>query len=209
MFSNIKDSTNILGAHIPFIIEQERGGERGYDLYSRMLKDRVIYINGTLTDDYATSICTQMMLLERQNPETDIHLYINSPGGSVYGGLAILDTMNMITPKVCTSVFGCAASMGAFLLAAGQQGKRSATENATIMIHQPIMSGFFNHQATDMDITNREMQRLKKLLNRRLAEFTGNDLDKIEHDVERDYFMTAEEALEYGLIDEIVKKAKR
>lgn len=208
-FSNI-DPKNRMNpeAYMPMIIEQERGGERGYDLYSRMLKERVIYLNGVLTEDKASSICTQLMLLERQDAHKDIHLYINSPGGSIYGGLAIMDTMNFIQPKVSTFNMGCSASMGAFLVAAGQPGMRSATENSTLMIHQPLLNGYISDQATDLEIKNTEMRRLKNLLYKHLSKFTGQSLDRIEEDCERDYYLTASQALEYGLIDHIVPSVK-
>ena len=186
----------------PMVIEQTNRGERSYDIYSRLLKDRIIFLGGEVDDDTANIIVAQMLFLEADDPDRDIFLYINSPGGSVSAGLAIYDTMQYIKCEVSTICVGLAASMGAFLLAAGAKGKRRALPNAEIMIHQP--SGGARGQATDMNIQVEQILRIKKRLNEILAERTGQPLDKVAADTERDNFMTAEQAKAYGLVDEII-----
>ena len=187
---------------VPMVVEQTNLGERSYDIYSRLLKDRIIFLGGEVDDDTANIIVAQMLFLEADDPDRDIFLYINSPGGSVSAGLAIYDTMQYIKCGVSTICVGLAASMGAFLLAAGAKGKRRALPNAEIMIHQP--SGGARGQATDMNIQVEQILRIKKRLNEILAERTGQPLDKVAADTERDNFMTAEQAKAYGLVDEII-----
>ncbi len=186
---------------IPYVIEQTNRGERSYDIYSRLLKDRIVFLGGEVDDDAANIIVAQMLFLEMEDPDADIMLYINSPGGSVTAGLAIYDTMKYLKCEVSTLCVGMAASMGAFLLAAGAKGKRKALPNAEIMIHQP--SGGARGQATDIQIHAEQILRIKKKLNEELAKNTGKPLEQVEKDVERDYFLTAQDAKEYGLIDEI------
>ena len=186
---------------IPYVIEQTNRGERSYDIYSRLLKDRIVFLGGEVDDDAANIIVAQMLFLEMEDPDADIQLYINSPGGAVTAGLAIYDTMKYLKCEVSTLCVGMAASMGAFLLAAGAKGKRKALPNAEIMIHQP--SGGARGQATDIQIHAEQILRIKKKLNEELAKNTGKPLEQVEKDVERDYFLTAQEAKEYGLIDEI------
>jgi ATP-dependent Clp protease protease subunit len=187
---------------IPYVIEQTGKGERQYDIFSRLLKDRVIFLGEAIDNSVANVVVGQLLFLESADPEKDIHLYINSPGGSVTAGMAILDTMRFIKSPVCTICIGEASSMGAVLLAAGEKGKRFSLPNSRIMIHQPL--GGFHGQATDIQIRAREMLRVKDKLNRILAEATGQPFDRLEADTERDNFMDAEEALEYGLIDRII-----
>ena len=187
---------------VPMVVEHTNLGERSYDIYSRLLKDRIIFLGGEVDDDTANIIVAQMLFLEADDPDRDIFLYINSPGGSVSAGLAIYDTMQYIKCEVSTICVGLAASMGAFLLAAGAKGKRRALPNAEIMIHQP--SGGARGQATDMNIQVEQILRIKKRLNEILAERTGQPLDKVAADTERDNFMTAEQAKAYGLVDEII-----
>jgi ATP-dependent Clp protease protease subunit len=189
---------------IPTVIEKTGRGERAYDIYSRLLKDRIIMLQGEINDHVASLIVAQMLFLEAENPEKDIYLYINSPGGVVTSGFAIYDTMNYIKPDVVTICMGQAASMGAFLLSSGAKGKRFALPHARIMIHQPL--GGAQGQATDIEIHAKEILRMKKELNKILAENTGQSVRKIEKDTERDFFMSAEEALKYGLIDKVLKK---
>jgi len=189
---------------IPTVIEKTGRGERAYDIYSRLLKDRIIMLQGEINDHVASIIVAQMLFLEAENPEKDIYLYINSPGGVVTSGFAIYDTMNYIKPDVVTICMGQAASMGAFLLSSGTKGKRFALPHARIMIHQPL--GGAQGQATDIEIHAKEILRMKKELNKILAENTGQSIRKIEKDTERDFFMSAEEALKYGLIDKVLKK---
>ena len=186
---------------IPYVVEQTNRGERSYDIYSRLLKDRIVFLGGEVDDDAANIIVAQMLFLEMEDPDADIQLYINSPGGSVTAGMAIYDTMKYLKCEVSTLCVGMAASMGAFLLAAGAKGKRRALPNAEIMIHQP--SGGARGPATDIQIQAEQILRIKKKLNEELAKNTGKPLAEIEKDVERDYFLTAQEAKEYGLIDEI------
>ena len=187
---------------IPMVVEQSNKGERSYDIYSRLLKDRIVFLGGEVDDDSANLIVAQLLFLEADDPDKDISLYINSPGGSVTAGMAIYDTMQYIKCDVSTICIGMAASMGAFLLAAGAKGKRRALPNAEIMIHQP--SGGARGQATDMNIQVEQILRIKKRLNEILAERTGQPLDKVAADTERDNFMTAEQAKAYGLVDEII-----
>lgn len=196
-------NTQALGM-VPMVIEQSGRGERAYDIYSRLLKERIIFLVGPVEDYMANLVVAQMLFLESENPDKDIFLYINSPGGSVSAGLAIFDTMNFIKPDVSTLCTGLAASMGAFLLAAGAKGKRIALPNASVMIHQP--SGGARGQATDIQIQAKEILKTKELLNKILAERTGQPLEKIAQDVERDYFMTADEAKDYGLVDQVIAK---
>jgi ATP-dependent Clp protease protease subunit len=189
---------------IPTVIEKTGRGERAYDIYSRLLKDRIIMLQGEINDHVSSIIVAQLLFLEAENPEKDIYLYINSPGGVVTSGMAIYDTMNYIKPDVVTICMGQAASMGAFLLSSGAKGKRFALPHARIMIHQPL--GGAQGQATDIEIHAKEILRMKKELNKILAENTGQSVRKIEKDTERDFFMSAEEALKYGLIDKVLKK---
>jgi ATP-dependent Clp protease protease subunit len=186
------------------VIEQSGRGERAYDIYSRLLKERVVFLVGPVNDQTANLVVAQLLFLESENPDKDISLYINSPGGSVSAGMAIFDTMNFIKPDVSTLCIGMAASMGAFLLAAGAKGKRFALPNSRVMIHQPL--GGAQGQATDIEIHAREILRLRADLNRILSERTGQPLEKIERDTERDYFMSATEAAQYGLVDKVIDK---
>lgn len=190
---------------VPTVIEQSPRGERAYDIYSRLLKDRIIMLGGPIDDNVANSVVSQLLFLDAQDPERDIFLYINSPGGSVTAGLAIYDTMNFIKADVQTIVIGLAASMGSFLAAAGAKGKRFALPNAEIMIHQPL--GGAQGQATEIEIAAKHILRTRERLNKILVERTGQPLDVIERDTERDNFMMAEEAKEYGLVDEIMESA--
>lgn len=187
---------------IPMVIEQTNRGERSYDIYSRLLKDRIIFIGGPIDDDMANIVVAQMLFLEGDDPDKDINLYINSPGGSVSAGLAIYDTMQYIRCDVSTICVGLAASMGAFLLAAGKKGKRKALPNAEIMIHQ--VSGGAQGQATDINIQAEQILKTKKRLNEILSERTGQPVEKVREDTERDNYMSAKEALAYGLIDEVI-----
>ncbi len=197
------DNTRALGM-VPMVIEQSGRGERAYDIYSRLLKERIIFVVGPIEDYMANLVVAQMLFLESENPDKDISLYINSPGGSVSAGLAIFDTMNFIKPDVSTLCTGMAASMGAFLLTAGAKGKRFALPNASVMIHQP--SGGARGQATDIEIHAKEILKTREQLNKIMADCTGQTLEKIARDVERDYFMTAAEAAEYGVLDKVVSK---
>ena len=189
---------------VPYVIEQNSRGERSYDIYSRLLKDRIIFLGEEVTDVSANLIVAQMLFLEAEDPGKDIHFYINSPGGSVSAGFAIYDTMQYIKCDVSTICMGMAASMGAFLLAAGAKGKRLALPNSDIMIHQP--SGGAQGQATDMEIHTRHILDMKQRLNQILADNTGQPIDVIARDTNRDNFMTAQQALEYGLIDKVIEK---
>lgn len=189
---------------VPMVVEQSGRGERAYDIYSRLLKERVVFLVGPVEDHSANLVVAQMLFLESENPDKDIHFYINSPGGSVTAGMAIFDTMNFIKPQVSTLCTGMAASMGAFLLAAGAKGKRFALPNSRVMIHQPL--GGASGQATDIEIHAREILRWKKVLNDILAQQTGQTIEKIQADTERDYFMSASEAASYGLIDQVITK---
>ncbi|MFA5779454.1 MAG: ATP-dependent Clp endopeptidase proteolytic subunit ClpP [Elusimicrobiota bacterium] len=189
---------------IPMVVEQSARGERAYDIYSRLLKDRIIFIGSPIDDDFANIIIAQLLFLESESTEKEISLYVNSPGGLVTAGLAIYDTMQFIKSKVSTICIGQAASMGAIILAAGEKGKRFALPNSRIMIHQPL--GGVQGQATDIGIQATEILRVKKRLNEILAQHTGLGLDKIEKDTDRDFFMTADESKKYGIIDEVIKK---
>jgi ATP-dependent Clp protease protease subunit len=189
---------------VPIVIETSGRGERAYDIYSRLLRERIVFLVGPVNDQTANLVVAQMLFLESENPDKDIFLYINSPGGSVSAGLSIFDTMQFIKPEVSTLCMGMAASMGAFLLAAGAKGKRLALPNSRIMIHQP--SGGAQGQATDIEIQAREILKLRESLNAILAERTGQPLEKIRTDSERDYFMSAAEAAGYGLIDQVIDK---
>ena len=187
---------------VPVVVEQTARGERSFDIYSRLLKERIIFLNGPVDDHVANLVIAQLLFLESEAPEKDIYLYINSPGGLVTAGLAIYDTMQYIRSDVSTLCIGQAASMGAHLLAAGAAGKRYALPNARIMIHQPL--GGFQGQATDIEIHAREILKLKERLNEMLAEHTGQPLKKVSDDVERDYFLTADEACDYGIVDQVL-----
>ena len=191
---------------IPYVVEQTNRGERSYDIYSRLLNDRIIFLSGEVRDDMANTIVAQLLYLEAQDPGKDIMLYINSPGGSVTAGMAIYDTMQYIRSDVSTICVGLAASMGAFLLAAGAKGKRKALPNSEIMIHQP--SGGAQGQATDIAIQAEQILRVKRNMHRLLSEMTGQPLEKVQADVERDNYMTAQDALQYGLIDEVITPAR-
>ncbi|WMJ79478.1 ATP-dependent Clp endopeptidase proteolytic subunit ClpP [Clostridium sp. MB40-C1] len=191
---------------VPVVVEQTNRGERSYDIYSRLLKDRIIFLGEEVNDVTASLVVAQMLFLEGEDPDKDIYLYINSPGGSITAGMAIYDTMQYIKPDVSTICVGMAASMGAFLLTAGAQGKRFALPNSEIMIHQPL--GGFQGQATDIDIHAKRILRIKDKLNTILSERTGKPLEQIKRDVERDNFMEAYEAKEYGLIDDVVTRKK-
>jgi ATP-dependent Clp protease protease subunit len=192
---------------VPIVVEQTSRGERSYDIYSRLLKERIIFLSDEINDQTASLVVAQLLFLEAEDPDKDIYLYINSPGGQITSGMAIYDTMQYIKPDVSTICVGMAASMGAFLLAAGAKGKRFALPNSEIMIHQPL--GGARGQATDIKIHAEHILRIKKRLNEILSQRTGQPIEKIEQDTERDYFMTAEEAKAYGIIDDvIIKKSK-
>ncbi|MBV8470658.1 MAG: ATP-dependent Clp endopeptidase proteolytic subunit ClpP [Burkholderiaceae bacterium] len=193
--------TQMLGM-VPMVIEQSGRGERAYDIYSRLLRERIVFLVGPVNDHSANLVVAQLLFLESENPDKDIHLYINSPGGSVSAGMSIFDTMQFIKPNVSTLCIGLAASMGAFLLSAGEKGKRLALPNSKIMIHQPL--GGAQGQATDIEIHAREILKTREQLNRILADRTGQPLEKIQSDTERDYFMSSDEAKSYGLIDQVV-----
>ena len=192
---------------VPMVIEQTNRGERSYDIYSRLLKDRIVFLGGEINDDTANLVVAQMLFLEMEDPDSDISLYINSPGGSVTAGMAIYDTMRYIKPQVRTVCVGMAASMGAFLLMAGEKGKRLALPNAEVMIHQPL--GGAQGQATDVAIQAEWLMKTKKKMIAMMAEMTGQPLKKVQADVERDYFMSAEEALDYHIIDEIYQPREK
>ncbi len=191
---------------IPYVVENTGRGERTYDIFSRLLKDRIVLLGTEVTDPVSSTICAQLLFLESQDAEKEIYLYINSPGGSVTAGMAILDTMRYITSPVATLCFGRAASMGALLLAAGEKGMRYALPNSQIMIHQPL--GGYQGQATDIDIHTKEILRMKRRLNTILSECTGQPLQKINRDTERDHFLTAEEARNYGLVDRVLSSRR-
>ncbi|MCB4759902.1 MAG: ATP-dependent Clp endopeptidase proteolytic subunit ClpP [Sulfurovum sp.] len=192
-------------SYIPYVVEQTGRGERSYDIYSRLLKDRIIMLSGEINDAVASSVVAQLLFLEAQDPDKDIYFYINSPGGVITSGFSIFDTMNYIKPDIVTICIGQAASMGAFLLASGTEGKRYALPNSRIMIHQPL--GGAQGQATDILIQAEEIKRLKDTLNAILAEKTGKKVKQIEKDTDRDNFMSSEEAIEYGLIDKVLTKS--
>jgi ATP-dependent Clp protease protease subunit len=187
---------------VPIVVEQTNRGERSYDIYSRLLKDRIILLGSPITDEVANLVVAQLLFLAAEDPEKDIHLYINSPGGSITAGMAIYDTMQLVKPDVSTICVGMAASMGAFLLAAGAKGKRFALPNSEVMIHQPL--GGAEGQASDIEIRAKRILRMRDRLNHLLSEFTGQPLEKIERDTDRDHFMSAEEAVKYGLVDKIL-----
>ncbi len=193
------DPTNAL---VPMVVEQTAKGERSYDIYSRLLKENVIFLVGQVEDHMANLIVAQMLFLEAENPEKDIFLYINSPGGSVTAGMAIYDTMNFIKPNVSTVCIGQAASMGAFLLSAGEKGKRYCLPNSRVMIHQPL--GGFQGQASDFEIHAREILSIKEKMNRLMADHTGQEYEKVAQDTDRDNFLSATDAMEYGLIDQVL-----
>lgn len=197
------NTINNLGL-VPMVVEQTSRGERAFDIYSRLLKERVIFVVGPVEDHMANLVVAQLLYLESENPDKDIHLYINSPGGSVTAGMSIYDTMQFIKPDVSTMCLGMAASMGAFLLSGGAKGKRFILPNARTMIHQP--SGGAHGQASDIDIHAREILIIRRRLNELMAEHTGQDLETIERDTERDRFMNAEQSCEYGLVDEVVTR---
>lgn len=190
---------------VPTVIEQSGRGERAFDIYSRLLKERIVFLVGPVTDESANLVVAQLLFLESENPDKDIFFYINSPGGSVTAGMSIYDTMNFIKPNVSTLCLGQAASMGAFLLSAGEKGKRFALPNSRIMIHQPLISSGLGGQASDIEIHARELLKIKEKLNRLMAKHCGRDLADLERDTDRDNFMSAEEAKEYGLIDQILE----
>ena len=196
------DITNL--GMVPMVVEQSGRGERAYDIYSRLLKERVVFLVGEVNDHMANLIVAQLLFLESENPEKDISLYINSPGGSVSAGMAIFDTMNFIKPDVSTLCNGMAASMGAFLLSSGAKGKRFSLPNSKVMIHQPL--GGARGQATEIEIAAREIIKTREQLNKILAENTGQPLDRIENDTERDYYLSAAEAKDYGLVDQVIAK---
>ncbi|NOY45050.1 ATP-dependent Clp endopeptidase proteolytic subunit ClpP [Deferrisoma camini] len=189
---------------IPFVVERTGRGERAYDIYSRLLKDRIVFLGSPVDDAVANLVIAQLLFLESEDPKADIFLYINSPGGLVTAGLAIYDTMQYVRPDVCTLCLGQAASMGALLLAAGAKGKRWALPHSRIMIHQPM--GGFQGQATDIDIHAREILRLREELNRILSHHTGKDVETVARDTERDFFMDGRQALEYGIIDKVIER---
>jgi len=199
MFPEITNNTLI-----PTVIEQSGRGERAFDIYSRLLKERIIFLVGPVTDHTANLVVAQMLFLESENPDKDIFFYIDSPGGSVTAGMSVFDTMNFIKPDVSTLCLGQAASMGAFLLSAGAKGKRFALPTSRIMIHQPLISGGLGGQASDIEIHARELIKIKQKLNELLAKHTGQPLEKVERDTDRDNFMSSEAAKEYGLIDEVI-----
>ena len=190
---------------IPYVIEQTSRGERSYDIYSRLLKDRIVMLSGEIDDAVASSIVAQLLFLEAEDPDKDIYLYINSPGGVVTSGFSIYDTMNYIKPDVSTICIGQAASMGAFLLSCGAKGKRYALPNSRIMIHQPL--GGAQGQAADIEIQAKEILRMKEILNGILSQNSGKDLAQVEKDTDRDFFMSAEDAVQYGLIDQVLQKS--
>lgn len=193
-----------MGVLVPMVVEQTNRGERAYDIYSRLLKDRIVFISGPIDDHMANLIIAQLLFLESEDPEKDIHLYINSPGGVVYSGLAIYDTMQHIRPDVSTICVGMAASMAALLLSAGTKGKRFALPYSRIMIHQPL--GGARGQATEIEIEAREILRIKNTLNDILVHHTGQDVERIERDTDRNFYMSAEEALEYGILDGVMRE---
>ena len=199
-----------MGYLVPMVVEQTSRGERSYDIYSRLLKDRIIFLGGAIDDDVSNLIVAQLLFLEAEDPEKDINLYINSPGGSITAGMAIYDTMQYIRSDVRTICIGMAASMGAFLLTAGTKGKRVALPNSEILIHQPLIGGHgLSGQATEIEIHTKHLLRTKAKMNKILAEKTGQPIEKIEKDTERDYYMTAEEAKEYGIVDQIMEKSEQ
>lgn len=199
---NITDNFDPMNALVPMVVEQTAKGERSYDIYSRLLKERVIFLVGQVEEHMANLVVAQMLFLESENPDKDIFLYINSPGGSVTAGLAIYDTMKFIKPDISTVCIGQAASMGAFLLSGGEKGKRYCLPNSRVMIHQPL--GGFQGQASDFEIHAKEILAIKEKLNRLIAEHTGQDYERVAKDTDRDHFMTAEQAKDYGLVDGVL-----
>ena len=191
---------------VPIVVESRGREERAYDIYSRLLKDRIIFLQGVVQDDMANLIVAQMLFLQFEDPKKDIHLYINSPGGSVTAGMAIYDTMQFVNADVATTALGMAASMGSFLLTAGAKGKRSALPNARILLHQPHIGGGLGGQVSDVEIHARELVRTKRRMNELYAEMTGQPVEKIERDTDRDYMLGPEEAVEYGVIDRVVNR---
>ena len=194
-----------MSSYVPIVVEKTGRGERSYDIYSRLLKDRIIMLSGEINDAVASSIVAQLLFLEAEDPDKDIYIYVNSPGGVITSGFSIYDTMNYIKPDICTICIGQAASMGAFLLSCGTKGKRYSLPNSRIMIHQPL--GGARGQATDIEIQAKEILRMKQLLNEILANNTGQAIKKIAKDTDRDFFMSAEEAKEYGLVDKVLDKS--
>ena len=192
---------------VPMVVEQSGRGERAYDIYSRLLKERIVFLVGPVSDESANLVVAQLLFLESENPDKDIHLYINSPGGSITAGMSIYDTMNFIKPDVSTLCIGQAASMGAFLLSAGAKDKRFALTHSRVMIHQPLIGGL-SGQATDIEIHARELLKIKALMNELMALHTGQPVEKVQHDTERDNFMSAEEAQAYGLIDKVLSSRR-
>ncbi len=193
---------------VPMVVEQTNRGERSYDIYSRLLKDRIIFLGGPINEDVSNVVVAQLLFLEADDPEKDVYLYINSPGGSITAGMAIYDTMQYIRSDVQTICVGMAASMGAFLLAAGAKGKRTALPNSEILIHQPLIAGSgLAGQATEIEIHAKQLLKIKSKLNRILAERTGQPLEKVENDTDRDFYMSAAEAKEYGIVDQVLEKA--
>lgn len=190
---------------IPTVIEQTNRGERAYDIYSRLLKDNLIFLGSQIDDNVSNLVIAQLLFLEAENPDRDIWLYINSPGGSITAGMAIYDAMQYVKPQVATICIGQAASMAAVLLASGAEGKRYALPNSRVLIHQPLMYGL-GGQASEIDIHAREIMKMKKRLNEILAHHTGQDVDKIDHDTDRDYILSAEDSVEYGLVDQVISK---
>ena len=193
-------------SYVPVVVEQTGRGERSYDIYSRLLKDRIIMLSGEINDAVASTIVAQLLFLEAEDPDKDIYIYINSPGGVITSGMSIYDTMNYIKPDICTICIGQAASMGAFLLSSGTKGKRFSLPHSRIMIHQPL--GGAQGQATDIQIQAAEIQRMKEQLNKMIADQTGQDIHTVEKDTDRDNFMSADEACEYGLVDEVIVNHK-
>ena len=204
---NKKDHTSLNSILVPMVVEQTDRGERSFDIYSRLLKERIIFLGTTIDDNVANLIIAQLLFLQSEDSETDISLYINIPGGSVTAGMAILDTMNFITPDVSTICLGQAASMGAILLAAGEKGKRKILPNSRVMIHQPL--GGIEGQAADIEIHAKEIVAIRNKINFLLSEMTGKSIEQINNDSDRNYFMNAEEALSYGLIDHIISPRKK
>ena len=199
--------TEIENTLVPMVVEQSGRGERAYDIYSRLLKERIVFMVGPVNDQSANLVVAQLLFLESENPDKDIYLYINSPGGSVTAGMSIYDTMNFIKPDVATLCLGQAASMGAFLLSAGEKGKRFALPNSRIMIHQPLLGGL-SGQASDIEIHAKELLKIKQKLNQLMADHAGKPLSELEKDTDRDNFMSADEACEYGLIDKVIANRK-
>jgi ATP-dependent Clp protease protease subunit len=190
---------------IPNVVEQTHRGERGWDIFSRLLKDRIIFLGTAVSDEIANSIIAQLLYLESEDPEKGIDLYVNSPGGSVTAGMAIYDTMMYVEPEITTICMGQAASMGALMLAAGEDGKRFALPNSRILIHQPLLKGGVGGQATDIDIQATEILRIRERINKILVKHTGQDLERIKEDTDRDYYMSAQEAQEYGIVDTVIE----